>query len=108
MEGIPSVKDRRKIGQKILKLAENPRPEGSIKLSGEEKCRLRHRHYRIVYGVEDEKLKIRVVKIAQRKALKEAVLENGIMVMVPQFIETGEVIRIDVQKKAYLERVGKK
>ena len=34
--------------------------------------------------------------------------QNGLKVMVPQFIETGEVIRIDVHKKAYLERVRKK
>jgi len=40
--------------------------------------------------------------------LKEATLENGLVVMVPQFIETGEVIRVDLQKRAYLERVRKK
>lgn len=40
--------------------------------------------------------------------LKEATLENGLVVMVPQFIETGEVIRVDLQKRAYMERVRKK
>ena len=67
LEGMPSLKDRRKIGAKILGLAENPRPAGSVKLSGEEKYRLRHRHYRIVYSITEDRREVRVVKIAHRK-----------------------------------------
>jgi elongation factor P len=44
----------------------------------------------------------------ESSTLKEATLENGLVVMVPQFVEAGEVIRIDLQKRAYLERVRKK
>jgi mRNA interferase RelE/StbE len=68
MEGVPSLKDKRKIAEKIRGLAENPRPTGSVKLSGEEKYRLRHRHFRVVYSIDDEDRMIRIVKIAQRKA----------------------------------------
>jgi len=67
LEDIPSTKDSRKIAAKILGLKENPRPNGSVKLSGEEKYRLRFRHYRIVFSIDDAKREVRVVKIAQRK-----------------------------------------
>ena len=67
LEGVPALKDKRKIAEKIRGLAENPRPAGNVKLSGEEKYRLRHRHFRIVYSIDDEGRIVRVVKIAQRK-----------------------------------------
>jgi elongation factor P len=35
---------------------------------------------------------------------KEATLENGVKVMVPPFIDVGEVIRIDVETGRYVER----
>jgi len=39
---------------------------------------------------------------------KEAVLENGITVMVPQFIKTGDLIRVEVETNRYVERVQEK
>lgn len=39
---------------------------------------------------------------------KEAVLENSISVMVPQFIKTGDTIRVEVETNHYLERVTEK
>jgi elongation factor P len=36
---------------------------------------------------------------------KEAELENGLVVMVPQFIKEGEIVRLDTETFAYLERV---
>lgn len=39
---------------------------------------------------------------------KEAVLEKGIKVMVPQFIKTGDTIRVEVETNHYLERVVEK
>ncbi len=36
---------------------------------------------------------------------KEATLENGMEVMVPQFIKPGDRIRLDVESRKYLERV---
>lgn len=38
---------------------------------------------------------------------KPAKLETGLMVQVPQFVETGEVIRVDTATGAYLERAKK-
>lgn len=41
----------------------------------------------------------------QDSTWKEAKLQNGLVVMVPQFIKTGDVIRLDVQKLQYMDRV---
>ena len=41
----------------------------------------------------------------QDNTFKEAELENGAMVLVPQFIKTGDRIRIDVEHKKYVERL---
>lgn len=38
---------------------------------------------------------------------KPATLENGIEIQVPQFIESGDLIKVDVQKLKYIERVKK-
>ena len=48
-------------------LANDPRPNGSEKLSGDEKYRVRKGPYRIVYSIHDNDLVIWVVKIAHRK-----------------------------------------
>ncbi len=37
--------------------------------------------------------------------LKPATLENGIEILVPQFIEPGEIVRIDTEKIKYIDRV---
>jgi len=59
--------DLKKIIGKIIALADNPRPEGSKKLSGEEKYRIRSGSYRILYKIDDDILVIYVVKIGHRK-----------------------------------------
>ena len=41
----------------------------------------------------------------QDNNLKPAKLDNGVEVMVPQFIKTGDVIRLDPQTTKYMERV---
>ena len=48
-------------------LRENPRPVGCEKLSGQERYRLRHGRYRIIYEIADEQLLVTVVKIGHRK-----------------------------------------
>jgi len=48
-------------------LAENPRPPGCEKLSGQERYRLRQGIYRIVYEIQDDVLKAVVVKIGHRR-----------------------------------------
>jgi len=60
-------KELKIILEKIESLSENPRPQGSIKLSGQERYRLRQGRYRILYSIQDEKLTVWVVKVAHRK-----------------------------------------
>ena len=66
IESIPK-KDLKKILQRIDLLAENPRPPGSQKLSGQEKYRIRQGYYRIVYSIQDDELTVWVVKVGHRK-----------------------------------------
>lgn len=61
------AKDLKKVLTRIESLAQNPRPAESIKLSGEEKYRLRCGNYRILYLIEEMVLIIYVVKIGHRK-----------------------------------------
>ena len=56
-----------RITDKIASLANDPRPVGCKKLSGEEKYRLRVERYRILYKIEDAQLIVYVVKVAHRK-----------------------------------------
>lgn len=62
LETVPR-KDRVRIVAKIERLAGDPRPPSSEKLSGEEK----YRDYRILYLIEDANLTITVVKIGHRR-----------------------------------------
>jgi len=57
----------RRIVKRITSLAENPRPQGSQKLSGQEHYRVRQGDYRIVYSVDDEDSRIDIVKIGHRR-----------------------------------------
>ena len=45
------------------------------------------------------------VHAGQDDTFKYATLENGLEVMVPQFIKPGEVVRIEVRTKKYADRV---
>ena len=60
-------KDRGRIVMRIQALAEEPRPVGAEKLSGQERYRIRQGDYRILYEIEDQVLRIIVVKIAHRR-----------------------------------------
>ncbi|MUG91205.1 type II toxin-antitoxin system RelE/ParE family toxin [Scytonema sp. UIC 10036] len=64
---LPSdIKER--IEAKILELADNPRPNGVIKLKNRENgYRLRVGDYRILYDIYDGVLVITVVKVGHRK-----------------------------------------
>jgi mRNA interferase RelE/StbE len=44
-------------------LAEDPRPAGCEKLTGQERYRIRQGRYRIVYSIQDKDLTIWVVKV---------------------------------------------
>ena len=60
-------KEIKKILRRIESLTVNPRPQGCEKLTGQERYRIRHGHYRILYSVQDNELTIWVVKISHRK-----------------------------------------
>jgi mRNA interferase RelE/StbE len=67
IEAIPLKRDRQRVVERISKLAENPRPSGSEKISGQEKFRVRQGRYRILYAIEDQDLLVQVVKVGHRK-----------------------------------------
>lgn len=60
-------KDVIRILQRIDELTENPRIQGSITLSGQERYRYTIGKYRILYEIIDRQLIITVVKICHRK-----------------------------------------
>ena len=59
---------RLQIGERILTLADNPRPPGSIKLKGyEDQYRIRVGRYRVRYTINDEQLIVVVISCKHRK-----------------------------------------
>jgi len=56
------------IAVKVQQLAENPRPDGVVKLKGyENEYRIRIGDYRVRYEIEDEKLTILLLQCKHRK-----------------------------------------
>ena len=53
--------------ERIGALADNPRPQGCEKLSGQERYRIRQGNYRIIYSVQDIELTVWVVKVGHRR-----------------------------------------
>ena len=53
----------------IRSLAENPRPQGYIKLKGQEAYRIRSGDYRIIYEIHDEIITIVVVDLGHRSSI---------------------------------------
>jgi mRNA interferase RelE/StbE len=64
--GIPK-RDLRKILTRIKSLANDPRPSGCEKLTGQDRYRIRQGRYRIVYAVQHEEHTVTVVKVGHRK-----------------------------------------
>ncbi len=60
-------KDLKRILKRIEALAEDPRPPGCEKLTGQKRYRLRQGRYRIVYSIQDDELTVWVVKVGHRK-----------------------------------------
>lgn len=65
LRSIPN-KEVEKILKRINLLCKNPRLEGCIKLSGQERYRVRQGNYRIIYEIQDAELIILIVKVAHR------------------------------------------
>jgi mRNA interferase RelE/StbE len=66
LEALPP-KERQRIVTKIRKLATDPRPSGSEKLSGHQLYRVRQGNFRILYSVDDAAFCLIVVKIGHRR-----------------------------------------
>ena len=67
LRGIPN-QDVKRILRRIDSLASDPRAEGCMKLSAQERYRVRQGLYRIVYEIRDDVLVVQVVKIAHRSS----------------------------------------
>lgn len=66
LKGLPK-EDVKRILTAIRSLANDPRPPGCKKLSGQERYRLRQGNYRILYMIEDERLIVCVVRVGNRR-----------------------------------------
>lgn len=66
LDAIPKG-DLQRIIERIGRLADDPRPVGCEKLSGQEKYRVRQGNYRIIYSIQDNELTVWVVKVGHRR-----------------------------------------
>ena len=57
---------QRRILSRIELLAENPRPPGAIKLTGQDAYRIRIGDYRVIYAIADKQLVVLVVDVGHR------------------------------------------
>jgi mRNA interferase RelE/StbE len=63
-----SLQEQQRIKSKIDALVDSPRPDGVVKLSGEDNLyRIRVGDYRIIYSIQDNQLLILVLKIGHRR-----------------------------------------
>ena len=60
-------KDINRIINRIKSLADDPRPPVHEKLSGQERYRIRHGNYRIVYSIQDKDFTVWIVKVGRRR-----------------------------------------
>ncbi|MDJ0600015.1 MAG: type II toxin-antitoxin system RelE/ParE family toxin [Crocosphaera sp.] len=66
LESLPN-EDYPKVRDAIRELAENPRPNGCLKLRGREGWRIRIGVYRVVYAINDKDRKITIFDIGHRR-----------------------------------------
>ena len=66
LRAIPNA-DVERILNRIRALADDPRPPGCERLSGQARYRIRQGRYRIVYEIEDARLVVLVVRVAHRR-----------------------------------------
>lgn len=68
LRSIPNS-DVRRILNRIEQLAENPRAEGCIKLTGQDVYRVRVGLYRVLYEIKDQVLVVDVIKVGHRSTI---------------------------------------
>ncbi len=66
LEGLPRP-DRRRIVARIHALSAQPRPDGSEKLSGHDKFRVRQGNHRVLYSIDDSLHIVTIVRIGHRR-----------------------------------------
>ena len=66
LRSIPK-KDVQRVLRRIDSLADEPRPVGVEKLSGDEKYRIRQGNYRILYAIDDDVITVTIVKVGHRR-----------------------------------------
>ena len=66
LRSIPK-QDVLRILRRIEGLADEPRPVGVEKLSGDEKYRIRQGNYRILYTIDDDVITVTIVKVGHRR-----------------------------------------
>ena len=69
IEAISQKKIRQAVVRRIQALADDPRPPGCEKLTGQDRYRVRHGQYRIVYAIEDQLLVVTIVKVGHRSSV---------------------------------------
>ncbi len=68
LERLGSKADRTRLVDRILALADDPRPRGCEKLAGySDRFRIRQGNYRVVYLVNDQLREVTVFKVGDRK-----------------------------------------
>lgn len=67
LEAIDRIADRRRVARRVQDLANEPRPPGCEKLSGQDRYRVSQGDYRIVYAINDKKLVLTVFKVGHRR-----------------------------------------
>lgn len=72
LRAIPK-QDVARILSRINALAENPRADGCIKLTGNDCYRVRQGLYRIVYEIQDDRLIVLVIKVGHRSSIYDQV-----------------------------------
>jgi len=68
LRSIPK-KDVERILKRIEALRDDPRGEGCVKLSAQERYRVRQGVYRVVYEIRENELVVMVVKVGHRSAI---------------------------------------
>jgi mRNA interferase RelE/StbE len=71
LRAIPK-QDVKRILPRIRALAEDPRPPGCEKLSGQERYRVRQGVYRIIYEVANAIITVTIVKVGHRRDVYRA------------------------------------
>ncbi|RPI08707.1 MAG: type II toxin-antitoxin system RelE/ParE family toxin [Zetaproteobacteria bacterium] len=66
LRAIP-VPDLPRVVARVQGLANQPRPSGCEKLSGQDRYRIRQGDYRIVYAVSDKERLVEIIRIGHRR-----------------------------------------